>query len=259
MGTVLVTRGTGTPGREVVTRVLTKQHRARLLSHQASPSLPRGVEVATGDLATGRGLREAVAGVDAIIHCATSFEGVRQVDVEGTHVLLRAAHASGSPHIVYISIVGVDRTDYFYYRGKYETELVVEQGPLPWTIVRATQYHNFVLQLIQSFGADTLSEVPVPWGMRFQSIDVGEVADHLVSFMEDGPAGRRPDMGGPQILSIEEMTEAYLRIRGRNATVRSAEMPGDMFDMLKSGIILTPDHVVGTVTWEAFVHHLYAR
>lgn len=136
MATVLVTGGTGTLGREVVTRVLAGQHRARILSHQASPSIPRGVEVVTGDLASGRGLREAVAGVDAIIHCATSFEGVRQVDVEGTHVLLQAAHASGSPHIVYISIVGVDRTDYFYYRGKYETELVVEQGPLPWTIAR---------------------------------------------------------------------------------------------------------------------------
>lgn len=167
-----------------------------------------------------------MAGVDAIIHCATSFEGVRQVDVEGTHVLLQAAQASGSPHLLYISIVGVDRTDYFYYRGKYETELVVEQGPLPWTIVRATQYHTFVLQLIQSCGADTLSEVPVPGGMRFQSIDVGEVADRLVSLMEHGPAGRVADMGGPQIRTIEEMTEAYLRIRGRKATVRSAAVPG---------------------------------
>jgi uncharacterized protein YbjT (DUF2867 family) len=98
----------------------------------------------------------------------------------------------------------------------------------------------------------------VPGGMRFQSIDVGEVADHLVSLMEHGPAGRVPDMGGPQIRTIEEMTEAYLRIRGRKATVRSAEMPGDMFDMLRTGIILTPEHVVGTVTWEAFVQHLQA-
>jgi uncharacterized protein YbjT (DUF2867 family) len=114
VSTVVVTGATGTLGREVVTRLLARQHRTRILTHQTSSSAPHGVEVVFGDLASGQGVREAVAGVDAIIHCATSFERVQQVDVEGTRALLQAAHASGSPYIVYISIVGVDRTAYFY-------------------------------------------------------------------------------------------------------------------------------------------------
>jgi uncharacterized protein YbjT (DUF2867 family) len=181
---------------------------------------------------------------------------VQQVDVEGTRALLQAAHASGSPHIVYTSIVGVDRTAYFYYQGKYETELLIEQGPLPWTIVRTTQFHPFVLQIIRSLEADILPEVPIPAGVRFQSIDVGEVVDRLVSFMEQGPAGHAPDMGGPQVLTVEEMIEAYLRIQGRKATVNARVLPGDRFDAFRSGINLAMDHAVGTVTWEAFLHHL---
>ncbi len=109
--------------------------------------------------------------------------------------LLQAVYTSGSPQIVYTSIVGVDRTAYFYYQGKYETELLIEQGPLLWTIVRATQFHPFVLQTIRSLGADTLPEVPVLASVRFQSIDVGEVADRLVSLMEQGHRYRTDDAG----------------------------------------------------------------
>jgi hypothetical protein len=93
--------------------------------------------------------------------------------------------------------------------------------------------------------------------LHFQTIDVGEVADHLVSLMEQGPTGHVPDIGGPQVCSIEEMTEAYLRIRGRQATVSSEALPGSIYDVFRSGINLVPDRAVGAITWEAFLHRLY--
>ena len=257
MATILVTGGTGTLGREVVTRLLDKHHTTRILSQQSSLSVPRGVEVITGDLVSGTGLREAVAGTDAIIYCASSPKSAHQVDVEGTRSLLQVARANGSPHVVYISIVGIDRSSYPYYIAKRETEIVIEKGPLPWTIIRATQFHDYVLRLIQAFGADTLPVVPVASGLRFQTIDVGEVADHLVSLTEQGPAGHVPDIGGPQVCTIEEMTEAYLRIRGRQATVRSEEPQGSIYAVFRSGINLVPGCAVGAITWEAFLHRLY--
>jgi hypothetical protein len=82
------------------------------------------------------------------------------------------------------------------------------------------------------------------------------VADHLITLMEQGPAGHTPDIGGPQVRTIEEMTEAYLRIRGRKAAIQSAALAGNLFDVFRSGINLVPDHAVGTITWEAFLHHL---
>jgi uncharacterized protein YbjT (DUF2867 family) len=258
MSKVLVTGGTGKLGREVVSRLLADHHTTRILSHKKAASVPQEVEVYYGDLASGTGLGEAVAGVDAIIHCASSpAYDTRMTDVEGTRRLLQAAKVRGSPHIVYISIVGIDQSAYAYYQAKRDAETIIEQAHLPWTILRTTQFHDFVLHLIHEFKADTLTEVPVVEGMRFQSIDISEVADRLVTLMEQGPAGRVPDMGGPQILTIEEMTETYLRIRGRTATVRSEPPPGAQFSVFRSGINLTPDHAEGTITWETFLHRLY--
>lgn len=257
MATVLVTGATGTLGREVVHRLLLKQHRTRILSHQSTPTVPAGVEVITGNLTSGHGLREAVKDVDTIIHCASSPQNAAIVDVEGTRLLLQTARASGSPHFIYMSIVGIDRSAYPYYTAKRATEVVIEQGPLPWSIVRATQFHNLVLGLIQSFGADTLPIVPVPGGMRFQSIDVSEVAERLVALVQDAPAGHAPDMGGPHILTIEEMTIIYLRVRGRAASVQSEALASGLYDTFRSGINLVPDHAVGAITWEDFLWRMY--
>ncbi len=257
MATVLVTGGTGTLGREVVKHLLLKQYRTRILSRQSSPPVPPGVEVITGDFMAGSGLREAVAGVDAIIHCANLPQSEPMSGVEGTRSLLQTAHASGSPHFIYISIVGIDRSAYPYYAAKRATEEVIEQGPLPWSIVRTTQFHDFVLNLIQSLGADTQPVVHVADDMRFQSIDVGEVAEKLVALVKDGPAGHAPDMGGPQILTLEEMTKIYLRARGREATVQPETLASGMYDAFRSGINLVPDHTVGTISWEAYLQRLY--
>lgn len=254
MSKVLVTGGTGTLGRVVIARLLTHHHVVRLLSHRASSAASPGVEVYSGNLADGTGLNEAVTGMDAIIHCASNAkEDEYQTDSAGTRALVQAASEHGTPHLVYISIVGIDRSSYPYYQAKYKAEQIIEQAHIPWTILRATQFHALVLQLLQSFGIDRHVEVPVPAGMRFQSIDHREVADRLVGFVEQGPTGRMLEMGGPQVLTIEEMAATYLRLQGRKARVQSEPMAGALFDMFRSGINLIPMHTDGTITWETFV------
>jgi uncharacterized protein YbjT (DUF2867 family) len=254
MSKVLVTGGTGTLGRAVVARLLAHHHGVRLLSRRASSSVPPGVEVCSGDLADGTGLDEAVAGMDAIIHCATNpSEDQHQTDIEGTGALVQAASEHGRLHLVYISIVGIDRSTYAYYQAKYKAEQIIERAHIPWTIMRSTQFHDLVLRLLQSFGIETRAEIPVPAGMRFQSIDHREVADRLVQIVEQEPSGHTPEMGGPQVLTIEEMAATYLRLRGRKAIVRPEPMAGALFDVFRSGINLIPTHTDGTITWEAFV------
>ena len=179
-----------------------------------------------------------------------------RTDVAGTRALLDAARAGGWPHLLYISIVGVDQTEYPYYRAKREAEQMVAQSGFPWTVLRATQFHNFVQHLLQSCGADTQPEVVVPGGIRLQSIDVSEVADRLVVVMEHGPSGQAPDMGGPQILTLEEMAQTYVHLRGRQATIRSAEPTDELSTMMRTGIILTPEHAEGKVTWEQYLQHV---
>ncbi|GAC1651027.1 MAG: NAD(P)H-binding protein [Herpetosiphon sp.] len=259
MATVLVTGGSGTLGRLVVRQLVDGGHHVRVLSRHATPGLSDLTEVVGGDLVSGVGLHAAVANVDAIVHCASAPQDAQAVDVAGTRRLVEAARATGAPHMVYPSIVGADRSTYGYYQAKVAAEGTIQTGGLPWTIVRATQFHELVCRLIRSFGADTEAEVAVVAGMRFQSIDASEFAAVLVSLVEQGPAGRTPDVGGPQIRSIEALTEAYLRSRGRKATIRSVTPSDELFDAFRSGINLVLDHAVGKITWEVFLRNKYAQ
>ena len=257
MAMVLVTGGTGTLGRAVVARLAARQYCIRLLAHRSVSTFPPGVEVIAGDLVSGNGLDEALEGVHTIIHCASAYQDLKRVDFEGTRLLLHRARATETLHIVYPSIVGVDRSSYDYYQTKLAAERLIEHGSLPWSIVRTTQFHDYVLWLIHSFSVDTQHVVAIPKGMRFQSIDVGEVADRLVSLVEQGPGAHTPDMGGPQVRTIEDMTEAYLRICGKKAIIRSEVVVEDLFKVFTSGINLVPDHAVGMITWDAFLRNRY--
>src|SRR5215210_2773888 len=141
---VLVTGGTGVLGRRVVELLGSAAVETRVLSHRGVPG------TTPGDLSTGEGLDEAVRGIDTIVHCATSpFRRAHRVDVEGTRRLLEAAARAGVSHLVYISIVGIDLAEsYPYYRVKLDAERVVEGSPLPYTILRATQFYDLVLMAL---------------------------------------------------------------------------------------------------------------
>ena len=123
---VLVTDGTGALGRRIVERFEEVGVGSRVLSRSGRPGTYKG------DLITGEGLEQAVGGVDTIAHCASSpFRKARQTDVEGTKRLLAVAAGTGVSHLVYISIVGIDRVQsYPYYRVKLETERVIEGSPV---------------------------------------------------------------------------------------------------------------------------------
>ena len=81
------------------------------------------------------------------------------------------------------------------------------------------------------------------------------LVDHLLAVIEQGPAGRVPDVAGPQVLTLEEMAETYLRVRGRDAQVRSEPTPGTLYEVFRTGANLCPDRAVGTVTWAAFLQN----
>jgi uncharacterized protein YbjT (DUF2867 family) len=261
MATVLVTGATGTLGHAVVHLLLAHGHTVRALSRKTHNPFPAGVERVTGDLITSAELTPALAGLHAIIHCATDPARAQRpdsADVEGTRQLLEAASGM-TPHLIYPSIVGIDRSAYPYYQAKLAAEQSIAHGLLPWTILRATQFHSFVAWILQSFGADTGDEIVIPDGMRFQSVDTREVAAQLVSFVGRGAAERAVDLGGPAILTFEEMAETYLRIRGRSATIRSAALGGDLNDVFRSGVNLVPNGALGAMTWDAWLRRQFSH
>ena len=178
---ILVTGGTGTLGRLVVPRLRDAGCDVRVLSRR-SPDGGEGIEFVTGDLATGDGVETAVDGTEIIVHCA----GTRQGDEVKARHLVRAAARAGTRHLVYISVVGadripvvsrVDRAMFGYFASKLAAERVVADSGLPWTTLRATQFHDLLGTTVRALAR--LPVVPVPAGFRFQPIDAGEVAARL--------------------------------------------------------------------------------
>lgn len=258
MARVLVTGGTGVVGSRVVSGLLDRGARVRVLSRKERPDLPPDASAARGDLDTGDGLAEAAGGVDAIVHCASAtgtplYRAARRTDVDGTRRLVGAARAAGDPHLVYISIVGVDAIPLGYYRAKLEAERVVEGSGLPHTILRTTQFHDLMLRVVR--GATRPPVGIVPKGFRFQPVDAGEVADRLVSLLEGGPAGRASDVGGPEVHALVDLALSYLSLVGRRKPILAVRLPGRISRAFREGHNLCPGHAVGTVRWEDWLRH----
>ncbi|GHG54454.1 SDR family oxidoreductase [Streptomyces griseocarneus] len=245
---ILVTGGTGTLGRAVVARFLADGVPVRVMSRRARRAEDdRPYEWAVCDLADGTGLDDALADVRAVVHCATNSRN----DVATTRRLVEAARRSGVPHVVYISIVGIDRVPLPYYRAKLEAERIIRESGLPCSILRTTQFHDLVATVVRV--QRRLPVVLTPRGVRCQPIEVTEVADRLVELAQGAPAGRVADMAGPEVRDFRDLAEATLRAAGLRRRVVSVALPGKIFRKMRAGGLLAPDRTVGTRTFEEYL------
>jgi uncharacterized protein YbjT (DUF2867 family) len=252
MARVLVTGGTGTLGQRLVPRLVAEGHDVRVLSRSSAPSLPEGVVASRGDISTGDGLAEAVSGVDAVINAASSpFRRTWNTDVFGAGRLVDACRAEGRAHLIQISIVGVDRNPFPYYRAKLAAEAVIALSGLPWSVVRATQFHDFVAQVLA--GSWRLGVVPAFRDIRFQPVDAGEVADHVVNAVGTGPAGRLPDIGGPLVQTHEQLARIWVSAVAPGRRVVTLPAAGPWLTGFREGTHLNPDRAVGRITFEQFL------
>jgi uncharacterized protein YbjT (DUF2867 family) len=252
---ILVTGGTGTLGRLIVPRLQAAGCDVRVLSRRTREAAD-GIEYMTGDLLKDEGIQAAVDGAGIIVHCA----GGRKGDDEATRNLVRAASRAGAQHLVYISVIGadripvvsgIDRTMFGYFGFKLAAERVVADSGLPWTTLRAAQFHDLSLMVAQQMAR--LPVIPVPAGVRFQPVDTGEVAARLVELALGTPAGLVPDMGGPRVYSMADLLRGYLRARGQRRVLVPVWLPGRAARAVRAGANLAPQRAVGHRTWEDFL------
>ncbi|KUO11261.1 SDR family oxidoreductase [Streptomyces sp. DSM 15324] len=241
MTTILVTGGTGTLGRLVTERLRADGHEVRVLSRH---SRPYAVDLREG----GPGLHAALTGVDTVVHCASTPRGG---DEKAAAQLIAAARRAGVRHLVYISIVGVDRVPFGYYKAKLAVERLVADSGLGWTVLRATQFHDLVLQVLEA-----LARVPVlvlPAGVSDQPVEVAEVADRLAELAAGAPAGRVEDMAGPEVRTVESLARAYLKASGKRRRVVNLPLFGAAYRAFRAGGHLAPERAVGKGTFEEFL------
>jgi uncharacterized protein YbjT (DUF2867 family) len=252
---ILVTGGTGTLGRHVVPRLREAGCTVRVLSRNAHEAAD-GIEYLTGDLLKNEGIQAAVDGADIIVHCA----GGRKGDDAATQNLVEAASKAGARHLVYISVVGADRIPvvsaadramFGYFGFKLAAERVIAGSGVPWTTLRATQFHDLSLMVAEQMAK--LPVIPVPAGVRFQPVDTGEVAARLVELALGAPAGLVPDIAGPQVHTMAGLLREYLRARGKRRLLVPVWLPGKAARAVRAGANLAPDRAMGHRTWEDFL------
>ena len=202
---VAVAGGTGLTGRHVVDSLTSAGQEPVVLSRSS------GV-----DLVTGGGLAAALAGVDAVIDVSnvttTRRAAAERFFTAATTHLRDAAAAAGVGHYVLLSIVGVDRVDLGYYAGKRRQEQLLAAGRVPWTVLRATQFHEFAEQVLERLRGP----VAVIPAMRSRPVAVAEVADALVEAVITGPVdGYATELAGPEVLWLADMARLVLRRHGQ--------------------------------------------
>jgi uncharacterized protein YbjT (DUF2867 family) len=251
---ILVTGASGVLGGAMLSRLRPEGHDVRGTSRR-----PNRQGWFAADMATGDGLAEAVAGVDAVVHLAsatTRYRNAGEVDVAGTRRLVTAAAQAGVRHLVYVSIVGVDRVPFGYFRHKLAAEAVVRSGPVPWSILRVTQFHQLLDERLLP-AAGRLGVVLGDPEIAVQPVDPRDVADRIADLLAAGPSHAVENYGGPEVLPYADIVKPWLRARGRRRPLLMLRLPGRMMRAMRAGALTTMDRPTGIRTWREYLTEKY--
>lgn len=246
---VLITGGSGRLAQHLLSRPAASAFSWRVLSRRSAP--PGRSDWAVGDLVSGEGLAAALEGIDAVLHLA-SDAAHPQNDVRAAEQLVRATASAGVKHVIYLSIIGVDRIPYRYYQAKHAAEEVLAAGSAPWTILRAAQFHSFIDWLLhQALRVPGL--ILVPAGFRVQSVADEEMADRLIEVLRAGPAGRPRDFAGPEIMSASDAARTWRRVRRVRRAIAPIPVLGAVGRAFRTGANTAPESDRGRVTWSEWL------
>ncbi|MDE9365396.1 NAD(P)H-binding protein [Luteipulveratus sp. YIM 133132] len=207
------------------------------------------------DLTTGDGLADRLAGADAVIDCLSVVTTRRRAAVSffetTTRTLLDAERAAGVGHHVVLSIVGADRVQYGYYEGKVAQERLVRESGRPYTILRATQFHEFAEQLLERFVIGRLALVPRG---RSAPVAATEVATALVELAADTPRAEHLELTGPGEHDLADMVQQLVAVRRLPTRAYGLRLPGAGARAMREGALLS-EHPwrVGTQTYDEWL------
>jgi uncharacterized protein YbjT (DUF2867 family) len=242
--TILLTGGTGRLGRHVAETLQSRSLDFRILSRRP------GDGHVVADLATGDGLADALDGIDTVVHLATS----RRKDIGQTRRLLDAmagAADGGTPaHLIFVSIVGVDRIPFAYYRDKVASEQAIEASGVPFTTIRVTQFHGFVTEAL-----DAQRHLPVTLGLPVsaQTIHMPDVAERLADLVQSAPSGRVADLGGPEQLTFRQYAQLWQAKHGIKRPIWALHLPGRTVAAFRAGHHMSGLPGAGRVTYREYL------
>ena len=234
---VAVAGGTGVVGKYAVSALESDGHEPVVIARS------RGVDVTTGD-----GLEDALAGVTAVIDVTNvqTLNRAKATDffTTATRNLVTAGSRAGVRHHVLISIVGVDRVPTGYYRAKVAQEDALAGGDVPFTVLRATQFHEFPGQVLERLRGPI---APLP-RMRMQPVAAQEVGVELARLAAAAPEGSTVEMAGPEVHELPDLARRVLAAHGHRRWVVGVRMPGAAGRGMAGGALLpTGPATLGTL------------
>ena len=238
--------GTGQVGRKVLRELERRGHRAIALSRTP----PRGTgatEHRAVDVTGSAGLDDAMAGLDAVVDV---LQGSQKVLVGGLARALDAAGPGGARHVVSLSILGADRVPLGYYRTKIAQEEVVRSSGVPWTIVRATQFHSMVAAIFAAgarFGVLPAPRVPL------QPVDHGEVAVELADRVEARADSLVHLFAGPRVERVDALARTWARAKGARRLPAPLPAVGSTLRAVRAGGLTDPAAARGERTFAEWV------
>jgi uncharacterized protein YbjT (DUF2867 family) len=226
-----VVGGTGLIGSQVVQKLTAA-------GHEAVPAA-----LSTGlDLITGKGLDHALKGAEVVVNLANSptfDEASLGFFRTSMNNLLAASERAGVRHQVILSILGVDQVPQLdYYRAKTLQEDLLRQGPMPYSIVRATQFFEFMDAVLSETSDDTTVHLPAT---RIQPIAAADVADAVAGVSTGAPLRGIRNVAGPDVFPLDELGRVTLAARHDNRTVITDDQAGIFAGITGDVLIAGPD------------------
>lgn len=247
---IAVVGGTGTLGALLVSELAASGDEVLVLSRRARGELPAGATHCRVDLTSGEGLAEALAEAEVVFDASNTPPNKGPVLVAGTRRLVDVAGDAGVRHLLGISIVGCDRVPTTYYKAKVEQEEAIAAGGVPWSLLRATQFHDLLAWAFASAARWRL----LPTGKaRLQPVDSALVAKRLARAAHDGPAGRLPDIAGPEVRTLTELARAWRKAESRRLLPLPVPMIGKIGRPLRDAALCNPEAAAGGRTFESWL------
>lgn len=248
---IAVVGGTGTLGAPIVAELAGRGDDVLALSRKPPRTLPAGASHRSVDLTGGAGLDAALAGVEVVVDASNSNpRDAGPVLVEGTRRLLDAAARAGVRHYAGISIVGCERVPTAYYKVKVEQEQLIAAGAVPWSLLRATQFHEL---LDWAFGQAARLRLRPTGKARLQPVASAVVAARLAALAHEQPGGRLAEIAGPEVRRLGELSRAWAQARGRRLLPARLPSLGKIGRPASEGALCNPGAAAGGPSFERWL------
>lgn len=237
---IAVLGGTGVAGRSVLSEAVGRGWEVVSVARQPGDDLPPEVRQEVADVVSGAGLADCLAGVDVVVDVTNTPDdrigAAANRMRDAARAVQVAAQQGGARRVVLLSIVGIDDVPYPYYQAKVAQEEACRQGPLPVTVQRTTQFHEFAGQMARAGRRGRVVFAPA---MRSRPLAVAEVATVLCDLAAAAdPPSVVPELCGPDEQRVPDMVRRLLRHRGDRSPVVPLRMRGAAGRLMARGALL---------------------